>query len=102
KVSQLNRLRWCFSCSPFCNSDYSGTRTLIAIMGLRRTPRTKMVAPIRVWGSDSTGKIFNILAHTLDVSTSGARIGGVKVPLGVGDAVTVQYKQQKGLYKVVW
>lgn len=61
-----------------------------------------MVAPIRVWGSDSTGKIFNVLAHTLDVSSTGARIGGVKVPLGVGDAVTVQYKQQKGLYKVMW
>lgn len=71
-------------------------------MGLRKTQRTKMVAPIRVWGSDSTGKIFNVLAHTLDVSTTGARIGGVKVSLGVGDVITVQYKQQKGLYKVIW
>jgi hypothetical protein len=51
---------------------------------------------------DSAGKSFNILAYTLNVSSSGARIGGVKVPLGVGDAVTVQYKQQRALFKVVW
>ncbi|MGH9523655.1 MAG: GAF domain-containing protein [Terriglobales bacterium] len=61
-----------------------------------------MVAPIRVWGNDSTGKVFNVLAHTLDVSSSGARIGGIRVSLGVGDAVTIQYKQQKALYKVAW
>ena len=61
-----------------------------------------MVAPIRVWGNDSTGKVFNVLAHTLDVSTSGARIGGIRVALGVGDAVTIQYRQQKALYKVAW
>lgn len=71
-------------------------------MGLRKKPRIKMVVPIRIWGTDSAGKPFNILAYTLNVNSSGARIGGVKVPLGVGDAVTVQYKQKRALFKVVW
>lgn len=71
-------------------------------MPLRRKPRIKMVAPVRLWGMDSTGKSFNVLSYTLNVSSSGARIGGVKVPLAVGDAVTVQYKQNKALFKVVW
>ena len=71
-------------------------------MGLRQTQRTKMVAPIRVWGTDSSGKVFNVLAHTLDVSSTGARIGGLRVSLAVGDALTVQYRQQKALYKVMW
>ncbi len=71
-------------------------------MALRKKPRIKMVAPIRIWGMDSAGKPFNILSYTLNVSSSGARIGGVKVPLAVGDAVTLQYKKNKALFKVVW
>ena len=71
-------------------------------MGERRKPRIKMVVPVRVWGMDSSGKPFNVLGYTLNVSTSGARIGGVKVAIGVGDAVTVQYKQKKALFKVAW
>lgn len=71
-------------------------------MGLRNKLRIKMVFPIRIWGMDSAGKSFNILAYTLNVSRSGACLGGVKVLLGVGDAVTVQYKQQRALFKVVW
>src|SRR5690349_9285276 len=71
-------------------------------MGQRKKPRTKMVAPVRLWGTDSAGNPFNVLAHTLNVSATGARIGGVKVGLAVGEAVTLQYKQQRALFKVVW
>src|SRR3954463_7232632 len=71
-------------------------------MGLRKKPRVKMVVPIRIWGTDSSAQPFNVLAYTLNVSTSGARIGGVKAQLGVGDAVTIQYKQKRALFKVVW
>lgn len=71
-------------------------------MGVRRAPRTKMVVPLRLWGTDSAGKPFNTLGYTLNVSTTGVRIAGVKVPLAVGDAITVQYKQQRALYKVAW
>ena len=61
-----------------------------------------MVLPVRVWGTDSAGKAFNVLAYTLDISSSGARLGGVRVPLSVGEAVTLQYKQQRALFKVAW
>lgn len=71
-------------------------------MGQRKKPRVKMVAPVRLWGTDSAGNPFNILAHTLNVSATGARIGGVKVGLSVGEAVTLQYKQLRALFKVVW
>src|SRR5437868_6377458 len=71
-------------------------------MGMRKKPRVKMVVPIRIWGTDSSAKPFNVLAYTLNVSSSGARIGGVKVQMGVGDAVTIQYKQNRALFKVVW
>ncbi|HEU5453147.1 MAG TPA: GAF domain-containing protein [Terriglobales bacterium] len=61
-----------------------------------------MVLPVRMWGTDSAGKSFNVLAYTLDISSSGARLGGVRVPLAVGEAVTLQYKQQRALFKVAW
>src|ERR1041385_1420665 len=71
-------------------------------MGLRKKPRVKMVVPVRIWGTDSAGNPFDILAYTLNVSATGARLGGVKVPLGVGDAVTIQYKQQRARFKTAW
>lgn len=71
-------------------------------IGLRKKPRVKMVVPVRLWGTDSAGNPFNVLAHTLNVSSTGARIGGVRVALSVGEAVTVQYKQVRALFKVVW
>lgn len=71
-------------------------------MGDRKRPRTKMVLPVRMWGMDSAGKPFNVLAYTLDISSTGARLGGVRVPLSVGEAVTLQYKQQRALFKVAW
>lgn len=61
-----------------------------------------MVLPIRVWGTDSAGKAFNALAYTLDISPSGARLCGMRVPLALGEAVTVQYKQKRALFKVAW
>jgi hypothetical protein len=68
----------------------------------RRQSRIKMVCPIRIWGTNTAGEPFNILAYTLNVSSSGARIGGIKVGLGVGDAVTIQYKRQRASFKIAW
>ena len=61
-----------------------------------------MVLPIRVWGVDGSGQLFNQLAHTLDISRTGARLGGMRGMLAAGDSLTVQYKQKKAQFKVVW
>lgn len=71
-------------------------------MGQRRDPRVKMVLPIRVAGRDADGKAFSQLAHTLDFSRSGARIGGVQAALQVGDELTVSYKRGHGRFRVQW
>ena len=52
----------------------AGTARLYAFMGKRKNSRTKMVLPLRVWGTDATGKTFMLMAHTLDVSPTGARL----------------------------
>src|SRR5438270_250950 len=71
-------------------------------MGKRKNSRTKMVLPLRVWGTDATGKTFMLMAHTLDVSPTGARLGGFRSQVAPGDVVGVQYRMQKQQFRVAW
>jgi hypothetical protein len=71
-------------------------------MGQRRHQRVKMVLPIRVSGRDADGKEFSQLSHTLELSRSGARLGGVQARLNVGDEITVEYKRARGRFTVRW
>ncbi len=58
--------------------------------------------PVRVKGKDSAGSSFEELAHTLDVTTVGARLGSVRRILNVLDEVTVFYRSRKLQFRVVW
>src|SRR5579864_548944 len=68
----------------------------------RRGTRTKAVLPVRIKGKDSTGKPFDELVHTLDVTASGVRLGSVRRELNVQDEITVFYRQRKMQFRVVW
>ncbi len=41
----------------------------------RRQVRTREVLPVRLRGKDSSGKVFDDLAHTLDVDLRAGRLG---------------------------
>jgi len=60
------------------------------------------VLPVRVKGKDSSGAPFEELAHTLDVTLAGLRLGAVRRELNLMDEVTVFYRQRKVQYRVVW
>jgi hypothetical protein len=68
----------------------------------RRHTRTKAVLPVRLRGKDKSGKIFDDLAHTLDVTATGVRLGSVRYELQVLDQVTILYRQRKMEFRVVW
>src|SRR4029077_9839247 len=68
----------------------------------RRGNRTKAVLPVRVKGNDSTGKAFEELVLTMDVTTDGVRLGYVRHELNVLDEVTVFYRTRKIHFRVVW
>ena len=68
----------------------------------RRGSRTKAVLPVRIKGKDSSGKAFEELAHTLDVTASGVRLGSVRRELSAQDEVTILFRQRKMQYRVVW
>lgn len=68
----------------------------------RRGNRTKAVLPVRIKGKDSTGRSFDIMAHTLDVTSGGARLGSVRQELTALDEVTVLYRGRRMQFRVVW
>lgn len=68
----------------------------------RRGNRAKAVLPVRVKGTDSSGKAFDELAHTLDVTPSGVRLGSIRRVLNVLDEISVFYRQRKIQFRVVW
>jgi len=68
----------------------------------RSGSRTKAVLPIRIKGTDSAGVQFEELAHTLDVTPGGLRLGAVRRELNLQEEVTVFYRQRKGQYRVMW
>jgi hypothetical protein len=70
--------------------------------GKRRQDRTKAVLPVKVRGQDVSGKCFEELAHTLDVTPAGARLGAVHYALKAMDRIIVTYRQRKVEFCVVW
>ncbi len=68
----------------------------------RRQDRRKAVLAVRVRGKDAAGTWFDELAHTLDVTPSGARLGSIRHQLRVRDEVTVLHRQRKMEFRVVW
>lgn len=71
-------------------------------MDKRRNQRIKAVLPVRVSGNDIAGDSYSELAHTLDISPHGARLGAVRRQLEVGSQMTVHYRQRKAEFRVVW
>ncbi len=71
-------------------------------MKKRRHKRTKMVLPVRVWASDVSGQSVQELAHTLDITPGGARLGAIHYQLKIGESLLLQYRQQKMHFRVIW
>ena len=67
--------------------------------GRRRAKRTKAVVPVRllIAGSEDVH-----LAHTLDVSNHGVRLGGYRGEMKVGDEFVVQYRRKQAQFRVTW
>jgi hypothetical protein len=68
----------------------------------RRQDRTPAVLPVRVKGTDIFGIAFEELAHTLDLTATGARLGAIRRELKVLDTLVVFYRQRRMEFTVVW
>lgn len=71
--------------------------------GVQRFPRTKMVLPLRLWVGDGGEEAAEPqLAHTIDISPIGGRLGGLRIELEPGQTVTLQRGQKKASFRVIW
>jgi hypothetical protein len=68
-------------------------------IGKRRSKRTQSVVPVRVW---IAGTKDCHLAHTLDVSNHGVKLGGYRGEIKVGDEIVIQYHQTHAQFRVSW
>ncbi len=64
--------------------------------------RKQAVLPVRVRGVDASGASFEELAHTLDLTSGGARLGSIRRPLKQFDTLAVFYRQRRMEFKVIW
>ncbi len=71
-------------------------------MGTRRRKRVKMVLPVRITGKDAEGNSFVEMAHTLDLTQTGARIGGMRHRVSSGEIVEIQCRHLRARFRVVW
>jgi TonB family protein len=60
-----------------------------------------MVLPLRVWMNERNVDAA-ALAHTLDISPIGGRLGGLRSPMRPGQTITLQRGQRKAQFRVVW
>jgi PilZ domain-containing protein len=63
----------------------------------RSQPRKKMVLPVKLSVGDASH-----MAHTMDITCSGARLGGLRAQLKTGDTVTLQRGSQKARFRIIW
>lgn len=71
-------------------------------MGKRREPRKSVEVQVRIFGTDFSGKVFSENVTALDVSQSGARLGGVHAQVEADEIVGVTYGKNKVHFRVKW
>ena len=57
---------------------------------------------MRISGKDSANNPVNELVHTLDITPNGARLGAIHHALRAGEKLTLQYRQRRIQFRVVW
>jgi len=68
----------------------------------RQERRVTAILPVRVRGTDDAGNTFQELAYTLEITRFGARLAGMRHQLKPQDVVTVQYRERRIEFQVVW
>lgn len=68
----------------------------------RQQERKQGVLPVRVRGKDASGAVFETLAHTLDLTPTGARLGAIHHQLKTLDTLVVLFRQRRVEFSVVW
>ena len=64
--------------------------------------RVRMRLQVRLWGMDYSGKLFNVSAHTVDLTPTGARLEGVTCFVERGMIIGVEHGRSRARFRVRW
>jgi hypothetical protein len=67
------------------------------MLNKRKSPRRKMVLPVKV----TIDKVTH-LAHTVDITDIGARLGALRTQLQPGRIISLQRGSKKAKFRVAW
>ena len=71
-------------------------------MGKRREPRKEIKVPVRIFGTDSEGKIFSEKVLTANVSRQGVQLTGVQAHPKIDEIIGLTYGAIKSHFRVKW
>ena len=71
-------------------------------MGKRREPRKPVELAVRIFGTDSNGKIFSENLTTVDISQNGAKVQGLKAKVKVDEIVGATCGKNRAHFRVKW
>jgi hypothetical protein len=71
-------------------------------VGRRREPRKKTEMPVRIFGTDSSGRVFSEKATTVNVSWQGIELSGVEPRLSVDEIIGLTYGKNRVHFRVKW
>jgi hypothetical protein len=71
-------------------------------MGKRRQFRNEIQLPVRIFGTDSSGRVFSEKAVTVNVSQLGAELSGVKPQLNLDEIIGLTYGTNRVHFRVKW
>jgi serine phosphatase RsbU (regulator of sigma subunit) len=79
---------------------FSGSALEVHKKSKRREKRTKVELPVQLRRSGTGQK--SQLAHTVDISNSGAHLAGLKEPLSLGEVIEIDCDRRNAAFQVVW
>lgn len=68
----------------------------------RRHKRKKVVLPVRLSRGDANGRAAGHFLHTIDITETGARVGGLHTAIEPGQIITLKRGQAKARFRVIW
>ena len=71
-------------------------------MGKRNEPRKPAQMQVRIFGTDTRGRIFSEKVNTLDVSRSGAKLTGIKAEIQVDEIIGLTHGSNRVHFRVKW
>lgn len=67
-----------------------------------REVRHILALPVRVWGMDAQGAMFEQYATTVNVTTSGAHLAGIEHRLQRGCVIGIEHCSSRARYRIAW